>query len=91
MGMRRLHFEKIAVVIRGIEDLSMRRRMCREMAEICAASNCRFDIASFENACNINPRIFTPAPAPSRMRNDATSSTVRDDRVFSVNRVRYPE
>lgn len=57
MGMTKKNYIKIAAIISRVEDMTMRRRLCREFAEICAADNCNFNINIFETAC----KIYAPA------------------------------
>ena len=51
--MTRKHFEAFARVIAAIEDASKRREQAEFVAQLCAASNTRFNRSRFFEACNV--------------------------------------
>jgi hypothetical protein len=51
--MSRKHFVQLAQAVRTISDPSERRRAAELIADVCAASNSRFDRARFLHACGV--------------------------------------
>ena len=54
--MTKLHFEKLAAIVATIDDVEMRTSYARDVADVCAASNSRFDRTRFYEACNVNTK-----------------------------------
>lgn len=52
--MSRKHFTALAQAIAEISDLEERGRAARLIADVCAASNGRFDRQRFYHACGVN-------------------------------------
>jgi len=51
--MSRKHFTALAAAVRQIADPSERRRTAELIADVCAASNDRFDRQRFYSACGV--------------------------------------